>query len=168
MKYRILLVIFLVISGVARAQNTRPDQSRENAKNERQKDANKLIEAVVGTWQLQETIDKNQKKGQVSKDTLGLEWIEFRPDGKYRSGNNGDGGSIQPIDSGSYRLNEQQNILYLEASADKDDVSHPPSEWGITVKKNVMTLEGKGSAHAQRYRYIYNKTKDGLGTTANQ
>jgi hypothetical protein len=126
-----------------------------------------LIEAVVGTWQLQETVDKNQKKGQTRKDTLGIAWIEFRPDGKYRSGANGTGGTIEPIDSGSYRLNEQQGILYLEANADKDAVSHPPSEWSITVKKNVLTLEGKGSAHAQRYRYIYNKTKDGL-STANQ
>lgn len=164
MKYRILLAVFLLGSVAAFAQNSRPDQTKKDAKNERNKEATKLIEAVVGMWQLQETIDKNQKKGQLSKDTLGLAWIEFKPDGKYRSGSNGKAGSVQPLDSGSYRLNEQQGILYLEASADNDAVSHPPAEWSISVKKNIMTLEGKGSMHAQRYRYVYIKTKEGLST----
>lgn len=157
------LMAFLLASAWAKAQ----DKPQQGVKNER-KQVTKLIEAVVGTWQLKETIDKNKKNGQSSKDTLGIGWIEFKHDGKYRSGSNGTNGSIQPIDSGSYRLNEQQGILYLEPVVDKSDISHPPVEWAITVKKNVMTLEGMGSAHAKRFRYVYNKTKEGLSTNTNQ
>jgi hypothetical protein len=162
MKFKTLLVLFLFLSAGLAAQNTNPDKKKENLKNEK-KQVTKLIEAIVGTWQLSATLDKN-KKGQSSKDTLGLAWIEFRPDGRYRSGNNGTNGTIQVVDSGAYRLNEQQEILYLQADADAAKISHPPAEWSISVKKNVMTLQGLGSGHAQRYQYIYNKTKEGLST----
>src|SRR5688572_1151813 len=100
MKIKILLVLFFAVSGSLIAQNAKPDKTKENLKNEKQQ-VTKLIERVVGTWQLSATLDKN-KKGQPSKDTLGLAWIEFKPDGKYRSGNNGPGGTIQVVDSGSY------------------------------------------------------------------
>jgi hypothetical protein len=165
MKFKVLLMVFIFLSGWVSAQN--PDRNKnnddlKNVKNER-KQVTKLIESIVGTWQLSATLDKN-KKNQPTKDTVGLAWIEFKADGKYRSGANGSNGTMQPVDSGSYRLNEQQEILYLEASTDKGQISHPPAEWSISVKKDVMTLEGMGSGHAQRYRYVYNKTKEGLST----
>ena len=120
----------------------------------------KLIANVVGQWQLQGTVDKN--KNQIEKDTTGMEWIEFRPDGKYKSGSNGQSGAVQPIDSGSYRLNEQNGRLYLQSALSEGETSHVPSEWNISVKENVMKLSGTGSSHAERYQFIYNKTKEGL------
>lgn len=124
----------------------------------------KLIEQIVGTWQLEATVDKSKKKAVPQKDTIGMAWLEFRPDGRYKSGSNGQGGSIQLIDSGSYRLNEEHSFLYLQSDLTQSDVSHAPSEWALTLKGNAMTLRGHGSEHAERFLFTYQKTKEGLST----
>jgi hypothetical protein len=123
----------------------------------------KLISQVVGKWQLQETVDV-QKKNAIRKDTLGFDWIEFGEDGKYSLGSAGQNGAVQAIDSGSYRLNEQNGILYLETTSDNGAVSQVPSEWSISIKENTMKLAGRGEGHARKYEYHYQKTKEGLGT----
>ena len=124
----------------------------------------KLIERIVGVWQLQETVDKSKKKAVPRKDTIGIEWLEFRPDGRYKSGSNGQAGAIQPIDSGSYRINENQNLLYLQSDLDAKKISHTPSEWAVTVKESAMTLVGRGDTHAERFQFIYRKVKEELST----
>ena len=157
MKIKILVVAMLCSVMMASAQTA-------SSQKEKKEPTKKLIESIVGKWQLTNVIDKN-KKTEASKDTLGISWIDFRPDGKYKSGSNGTNGSVQVIDSGSYRLNEQIGVLYLQSAQNDGQVSHPPVEWSLVFDKgNAMTLAGRGSAHAQRYKYVYTKTKEGLGT----
>ena len=64
------------------------------------------------------------------------------------------------IDSGSYRLNEEHGILYLES--DQDDIT--PTEWKVTLDKKKLTLAGRGQDAASRYKYVYMKVKEKLGT----
>jgi hypothetical protein len=124
----------------------------------------KLIELIVGTWQLNGIVDnaKNPNKGR-DKGTAnnGMQILEFDRDGRYKVNN-----STNAVDSGSYRMNEQQGILYLESDA--DDIS--PAEWSIAVNKNVMSLTGRntegGNQQTKRFKYVYNKTKEGLETNS--
>ena len=123
----------------------------------------KLISQVVGKWQLQETVDV-KKKGAVRKDTLGFDWIEFTEDGKYALGSAGQNGNVEAIDSGSYRLNEQNGVLYLDSSSDDAQVSQVPTEWSIAIKEQDMKLASRGNTHAGKYEYRYHKVKEGLST----
>jgi hypothetical protein len=100
----------------------------------------------------------------VRKDTIGFDWIEFGQDGKYSLGSAGQNGTVEPIDSGSYRLNEQNGVLYLESTSDDGQVSQMPSEWSIDIKENNMKISGRGNDHARQYEYHYQKVKEGLGT----
>lgn len=112
----------------------------------------KAIERVVGTWKA--THVYNGKK-EIGSDTTGMQWVEFKPDGKYATKSKGKSG-----ESGSYRLNENQSRLYLESEVNKD-----PIEWTITFKENTMTLVSNiGHDKNQQMRYVFVKTKEGLGT----
>ncbi|RAW01396.1 hypothetical protein [Pseudochryseolinea flava] len=121
----------------------------------------KLISDVVGKWELKETVDL-QKKGAIRKDTLGFDWIEFSEDGKYSLGSAGQNGTVEAIDSGSYRVNEQGGLLYLDSSSDNGQVSQVPSEWTIAVKEAEMKISSRASVHGKRFEYRYHRVKEGL------
>jgi hypothetical protein len=140
-----------------------PIASIQAQDNKGKKVTKKLISEVVGKWQLEQTVDV-QKKNAIRKDTLGFDWIEFGEDGKYSLGSAGQNGTVEAIDSGSYRLNEQSGVLYLETTSDDGSVSQIPSEWSIAIKENKMKLSGRGNDHARKYEYQYQKVKEGLGT----
>lgn len=121
----------------------------------------KYIERIVGTWKLQKVIDAQRKKDRKNpKDektgATNFQMLEFDPEGRYKS-NDGS----EAIDSGSYRLNEEHGRLYLESDTDKT-----PTEWVLSFdKNNLMTLGvPAGDSHARRFKYVYVKTKEGLGT----
>jgi hypothetical protein len=110
--------------------------------------AEKLFGDLVGTWRIQTVFDG--KKDITKTDSSSIQWVEFTEDGRYRSavGKN-------PSDSGSYRVNENHHILYLQSDAHKDN----PAEWQMDFKDNNMILTGK-DPRTQRYKYVYIKTKD--------
>ena len=163
LKYALGIIVMMILFDFGQAMAQNKDVKKEIAPANKQ-GVIKLIASIVGKWQLDETVDKT-KKTQIEKDTSGMDWIEFRPDGKYKSGSGGQTAATQPIDSGSYRLNEQNGILYLQSAISDGETSHVPSEWTIFIKDTVMKLSARGNSHAGRYEYIYNKTKEGLGRT---
>ena len=130
----------------------------------------KFIERINGQWKLQRVVDierkvesanspnnrktqksDNQKKGtETVEGTNAMQMIEFEDDARYRVNN-----STNAIDSGSYRLNEQHGILYLES--DSDDIT--PTEWAVSIRNNTLTLTGRGNDATSRYRYVYSKSK---------
>jgi len=131
----------------------------------------KFIERINGQWKLQRVVDverkaqsanspdkrksqstdNQQKNGQATVEGANaMEMIEFEDDARYRVNN-----STTAIDSGSYRLNEQHGILYMESDA--DDIT--PTEWAVAIKNNTLTLTGRGNDATSRYRYVYTKTK---------
>jgi len=155
----ILLMILIGFGGTLQAQ-TAKDQSKTA-------DHKKFIEMIVGNWKLKSIEDAEQKKANKNKSGAqtaqenppeqgnnAMQMIEFQPNGRYKMNS-----SSNAIDSGSYRLSEQHGILYLES-----DATETPSEWSIAIKRNVLTLNGGNQEADKRYRYVYVKTKDGLGT----
>jgi len=140
---KILYVTFLLIgfSQTVKAQSAKDVQI-------------KLIEKVVGSWQLQEVLDSKSKKSNTS--TFGITGFEFSPEGRYTSLSKG-----TVLDSGSYRLNEPQRKLYLESDASKEN----PSEWVVSFQDDRMTLKPQGVNHAAGFQYVFIRTKKGLSTS---
>jgi hypothetical protein len=120
----------------------------DKAINSNKKTPVKIIEYIVGTWQV-ENVYKGDKDVS-STDTLATEQrtLEFNREGKYFAFS-----GTEKIDSGLYRLNEQQSRLYLESHANGN-----PVEWNVMFKKNEMTLQNvQTSAKAEKLKYIYSR-----------
>jgi hypothetical protein len=112
----------------------------------------KNIEKVVGAWEVS-GIYKGTKNI-TNTDTVGLNRsFEFTRDNKFISYSDN-----EQIDSGYFKLNEVQNLIYLE-SAGGGEVT----EYKIRFDNNTMTLQPAESAdaHAQRFRYVYTRKSDG-------
>ena len=112
----------------------------------------KNIEKVVGVWQV--TGIFKGTKNITNTDTVGLNRsFEFTRENKFISYSDN-----EQIDSGYFKLNEVQNVIYLE-SAGGGDVA----EYKIRFDNNTMTLQPAESAdaHAQRFRYVYTRKSDG-------
>lgn len=111
----------------------------------------KNIEKVVGVWEV--TGIFKGTKDITTTDTVGLNRsFEFTRDNKFISYSDN-----EQIDSGAFKLNEVQNVIYLE-SAGGNDVA----EYKIRFDNNTMTLQPAESAdaHAQRFRYVYTRKRD--------
>jgi hypothetical protein len=107
----------------------------------------KFIEMIAGTWKLKSIVDAESKGEKTDKNTESkngtlatenppsqannaMEMLEFDPDARYTMNT-----STTSVDSGSYRINEQHGILYLES-----DATGSPSEWKISIRNDVLTL----------------------------
>jgi hypothetical protein len=112
----------------------------------------KNIEKVVGTWEASGIF--NGAKDLTDTDTVGINSsFEFTRENKYLSYSD-----REQIDSGTFKLNEVQNVLYLE-SAGGNEVA----EYKIRFDDNTMTLQPMQSAdaNAQRFRYVYTRKASG-------
>lgn len=138
MKPLFLLYVLLTLSSFSISLNAQDKKA-----------ADKLFGNIAGTWRMQTVYDG--KKDVTKNDSASVQWMEFREDGRFKSQSGN-----EPLDSGSYRINENQHSLYLQSDLNKDN----PAEWNIEFKENNMILIGKSTPHAQRYKYVYIKTKD--------
>jgi len=110
----------------------------------------KNIEKVVGVWEVAAIFKGN--KDITSTDTVALNSkFEFSRENKYLSFSNN-----EQIDSGAFKLNENHSLLYLESAS-----GHDVKEYRVEFKDDTMTLQPAESAdaHAQRFRYVYRRTK---------
>lgn len=166
MKLSIAIGLVFLAAGIAAAQTKTAADFPKN------QETNKIIEMLAGSWKLQGIVDEEAKQTttnrrnkksnntdtpQVDTDQSrnAMQMLEFDPDARYKVNN-----STTAVDSGSYRINEQHGILYLESDA--DDVT--PTEWNISVSKTKLTLVGRSADADARYKYIYVKEKDGVST----
>lgn len=124
----------------AQDDSNRKDQSI----NTRQTTPVKIIETIPGTWKADKILQNNKDVSTSNAD--GNQIIEFGREARYviRNGTN-------VVDSGGYRVNESQSILYLE-SVTKSKVI----EWNINFVNDIMTLEAKSPASDNR-KYIYSR-----------
>jgi len=121
-----------------------PDSRDNNTQNENeqvnteQQTPVKLIEYLVGEWELQNGSGAGQQ-GNASQR------LTFTEEARYIAHSNG-----QKVDSGAYRMNEQLRNLYLESEADEK-----PREFEVELQQDVMTLtptqqQGQGSLTYRR------------------
>jgi hypothetical protein len=158
-KFHVLLFSFALS---ALAQNVIAQENEKSNKDRSAKDKGdipvnnetptKNIEKVVGVWEV--TGIYNGTKNITDTDTVGLNRLfEFTRENKFISYSDS-----EQIDSGYFKPNEVQNVIYLE-SAGGNEVS----EYKIRFDNTTMTLQPSESAdaHAQRFRYVYMRKSDG-------
>ena len=116
------------------------EDDNDNAEvNTRQETPVKLIEYLVGDWQM----DSSSERGNNAQGGPG-ERITFTSEARYivRNGN-------QKVDSGAYRMNEQLRNLYLES-----EINGNPREYEVDIKQDVMTLVAKQGGGQHVYRRV--------------
>jgi hypothetical protein len=155
-----ILVMFVCLCSIANGQSTKDMTKTGNAK--------KFIEMITGTWKLKSIVDAESKGKTSDKNTKSkngtmatenppdqsnnaMEIMEFDPDARYKMNT-----AVAAVDSGSFRINEQHGLLYLDSDRTGD-----PSEWKISIKNNVLTLGGRSDAD-KRYTYVYERIKKGV------
>jgi hypothetical protein len=117
----------------------------------------KKIETIVGKWQLQKVYAGSREIATNPNATQS--WIEFKRDGTYER-------NAEVNDQGSYRLNENHDILYLESSQHTETSSvttvQSLNEFSITLKDGTLTMQSREDENSGT-KYVYVKT----GETAN-
>ena len=110
----------------------------------------KAIESIVGKWQL-EKVYAGGREITSNPNAENRSWIEFNEDGTYTS--QGDSN-----DRGSYRLNENHSVLYLESEEKSETTSaipvHRLTEYTITIKDGVLVMVPK-TENAGSTKYVY-------------
>src|SRR5688500_17824913 len=110
-------------------------------------------ESIVGKWQLQKVYAGSREISNNPNATT-QSWIEFKPDGTYEQ-------SADDGDKGTYRLNEDQSIVYLESSEEKQTKSvttvNTLNEFELSIRDGVMVLTAKGDDNSGSTKYVYSK-----------
>jgi hypothetical protein len=145
MKLKIIIHALLILSGIGTSL------SAQNA----EKTPEKMIDSVVGSWKIQKIVSG---KTEVAKNPTSGQWIEFKSDGTYIN-------HSASLDSGSYRTDENQAILYLESKVYDPGTKNSPEEigeWTVTFQEGMMTLErNDNKPRANKTKYIYARIGDG-------
>ena len=132
--------------------NNRGKKKRnEGSINTKQETPVKVIEFIIGTWDIA-AVYKNSKNITNEDTLIGLSQIRFNRENQYTAYHEG-----QEVDSGTFRLNENHSILYLESR----DGSEPQS-WNVSFENNMMTLQPGETANAfdRSFRYVYARKED--------
>jgi hypothetical protein len=115
---------------------------------------NKAIETIVGKWRLQK-VYAGSREITSNPNSENDSWIEFNEDGTYTQQSDGN-------DQGSYRLNENHSILYLESSDKRDSTSatnsRDLSEYTISMRDGVLTMQSRENSST---KYVYTKNQQG-------
>ena len=114
----------------------------------------KAIETIVGKWQLQK-VYAGSREIAANPNSESRAWIEFNEDGTYNQ-------QAEDSDRGSYRLNENHSILYLESNEQKETSSavsvNNLTEYTISLKDGMLTMQSRGEGAAST-KYVYAKSE---------
>jgi hypothetical protein len=117
--------------------------------------ADKAIEDIIGKWQLQKVYAGSREI--TSNPNSEGSWIEFNEDGTYRL-------QAEDSDQGSYRLNENHSVLYLESEHRKDTSSavslQTLTEYSIVMRDGTLTMQPKNE-NSGSTKFVYTKSSSG-------
>lgn len=137
MKIHPLFVLLISLLTLQSCQRDNQQASEYPANTERQTPT-KMIEYLVGQWQIDSAGNTTQQgQGQDQR-------MIFTQEARYMEylGN-------QKVDSGAYRMNEQLNNLYLES-----EINANPREFEIKFDETKMTLKPKQGNQTMTFRRI--------------
>ena len=123
----------------------------------------KIIDKIVGVWKIQKI---TSGKEEVAKNPTSGQWIEFRSDGTYLN-------QSTAIDSGSYRINENSSIVYLESLVNNDtskNTTKMVTEWTVAFANEGMILQRRSTGkreHVDKMKYFYTKVGEAEKTVSN-
>jgi len=113
----------------------------------------KIIDKIVGAWKIQKI---TSGKEEVAKNPTSGQWIEFRSDGTYLN-------QSTSIDSGSYRINENSSIVYLESLVNNDPSKNTTkmiTEWTVAFANEGMIMQRRSTGkreHVDKMKYFYTR-----------
>ncbi|MDQ2658102.1 MAG: hypothetical protein M3Y60_11840 [Bacteroidota bacterium] len=110
--------------------------------NTRKESPEKMIEILVGEWELDEGA-----AGNADQQDGAMQRIRFTEEARY-IGYSDD----EKVDSGAYRMNEQLRNLYLESEADEE-----PREYEIDLQENRLTLKRSEAQTGGSSSYSYRR-----------
>ncbi len=132
--FLLALILTIAFDTTAQRSETTPD---------------KAIESIVGKWQLQK-VYAGSREITTNPNSEGS-WIEFNEDGTYRQ--QAEGG-----DEGSYRLNENHSVLYLESSQKQESSAAASSkdltEYNIAMRDGMLTMQSRNNSGGST-KYVY-------------
>lgn len=123
----------------------------------------KIIDKIVGVWKIQKI---TAGKEEIAKNPTSGQWIEFRSDGTYLN-------QSTSIDSGSYRINENSSIVYLESLVNNDpskNTTKMVTEWTVSFANEGMIMQRRSTGkreHADKMKYFYTKVGEAEKTVNN-
>ena len=123
----------------------------------------KIIDKIVGVWKIQKI---TSGKEEIAKNPTSGQWIEFRSDGTYLD-------QSTSIDSGSYRINENSSIVYLESLVNNDPSKNSTkmvTEWTVAFANEGMIMQRRSTGkreHADKMKYFYIKVGEAEKTVNN-
>jgi len=123
----------------------------------------KIIDKIVGVWKIQKI---TSGKEEIAKNPTSGQWIEFRSDGTYLN-------QSTSIDSGSYRINENSSIVYLESLVNDDpskNTTKMVTEWTVAFANEGMIMQRRSTGkreHADKMKYFYTKVGEAEKTVNN-
>jgi len=146
-----LLIVMMLAIPVARAQNASDSPD-------------KVIDKIVGTWKIQRIMSG---KNEVAKNPTSGQWIEFKSDGKYVH-------QLTMADSGSYRIDENRSVLFLESSLLSGEAKNSPKkieEWVLAFQDDTMTMKRSNNPkdkkqHPDKMSYVSVRIADGESVRA--
>ncbi|HEY8936490.1 MAG TPA: hypothetical protein VIM65_14770 [Cyclobacteriaceae bacterium] len=113
----------------------------------------KLIDDLVGSWKLSKVYDGKKEISTKSQKGI-IDLVEFTRENMYMLRTND-----ATADSGFFRTNEIDQLLYLESANKVDGNGNTTDEWGLRLNKNTMTLFRREPIELRRFRYVYRKIK---------
>src|SRR5688572_2844455 len=115
---------------------------------------NKAIETIVGKWRLQK-VYAGSREITSNPNSESQSWIEFNEDGTYAQ-------QAEENDQGSYRLNENHSVLYLESNQKRESTSatngRELSEYSISIRDGILTMQSRANTST---KYVYAKSQEG-------
>lgn len=122
----------------------------------------KAIESIIGKWQLQK-VYAGSREITSNPNAENRAWIEFNEDGTYRS-------QAEEEDHGSYRLNENHSVLYLESEQRRENAAavgtHDLTEYSISIRNGTLTMQSK-SENSPTTKYVYARSGAEAATSEN-
>lgn len=142
--------MYLFLSGAMALltfQACQPENRQEGSEeqpevNTAQKSPPKMIEQLIGEWQLAQgrgiNIGGTESRASEDQQASREQTLEFTSEARYivREGE-------AKIDSGAYRMNEQVSNLYFESEADEN-----PREFEVQFKGDTLILSAENDAQA--------------------
>jgi hypothetical protein len=114
---------------------------------------NKAIETIVGKWRLQK-VYAGSREITSNPNSENQSWIEFNEDGTYTQ-------QSEENDQGSYRLNENHSVLYLESSQKRESTSATDardlSEYNVSIRDGILTMQSRENTST---KYVYTKSQE--------
>ena len=137
---KMLKVFFVVLCGFALT-------SAQAQYSSGSKVSRKIVDSLVGVWQLHKAYD-GKKEIPITKQRAVINFIQFTREYKYSLVMN-----TSKSDSGYFRANEPQRLIYLESANNPNN--HTPDEWRVKILKDTLTLSKTEPANERNFRYVY-------------